>query len=228
MIVTKKSIISNINQIISQLHQPTSKDLLKIIRWVMRKGYDHFSADEQETIALKAREFITEDSIVSTFNSVMISTILGSELKQLTDELPDEIDLVGFIRFRCPRYLAAVECLVDKVSDLCCKEWEEEAFVEVLKGIVNMTKSKTNIAIIHPGPDRHIITIDDCVDYTEAIFQTPAYTNFSRDDILLNTLINLAPLRVVVYDEELLDPAIARVLRSIFGYEVGGKDGTNT
>ncbi|MCF6092990.1 putative sporulation protein YtxC [Microaerobacter geothermalis] len=142
--------------------------------------------------------------------------------KKLFDffERERKVVLEGFIRFRLKEYYEDLVRVVEHSIDEYILEREYQEFIQLLRYFVSIQESKTPIVHVVHLKDRlfllydgnfhpiHVKELDECL--TDLLDH-----NMNMDDLIITTLITLAPEQMVIHTGE-KDHHVITTMRNIF------------
>lgn len=145
------------------------------------------------------------------------------EVKQrLSDMLAqneaDSVMLEGFMRFRMKDYLETWE----KELALCVEEYirkrEYVEFVEILRLFVKIRIPRVRKVHICVDGNGQYMLLDDRLCLLKCQYSGES---MDRDDALLSTLVNMAPLSIIVHNKDrFFDARIIETIKDVFGQRV--------
>jgi len=130
----------------------------------------------------------------------------------------DNVVLEGFMRFRMKDYLTAWEnelnwCVQDHIRK---KEYAE--FVEILRLFVKIRIPRVKQVHICIDGEGEYVLLDERLCLLQSRFSGG---RIDKDDALLSTLVNIAPLSIVVHNRErFFDGRIIETIKDVFGARV--------
>lgn len=176
----------------------------KLMRKIIKDNYFYFNSDEQERIYDFARD-------VLNFNEVNGKQDLSYQIKRKTFVLhkiqeylknSNTIVIDGFVKFRLARYLDQLEEAVDRGIDDYLMDKEYREFIKLLRHFVDLQESKielVNVVI----KDNQLFLLDDAlrtIENDEGLDMIAKENpDVNLDDIIVSTLINIAPKKVVIH-----------------------------
>ena len=185
----------NIN-IIAVFIQKNFKD--ETIRRILEKNFGYFTAVQQA-------------DILKTFNSLPQNTqyeiqLILAELENAFTET-DELSFSGFVNFRLKAYGEYIENLIDSAVQKFIAQKEFAEFTAMLKFFVSVAECKISYIAILPQDDIYKLLDEKYIDITQRCLlefmsegSRSAIINF--DDLVLSTLINNSPKKIVIYNPD--------------------------
>lgn len=176
----------------------------KLIRKVIKDYYFYFEDYDQEMVydmALNILDCNDKDYQQGFFNQIKRKTfILHKILEYLESNNIMIID--GFISFRLKDYLSQLEEVVDKAVDEFLIDKEYQEFIKLLKFFVDLQEPKRDIVNLIIKDDK-IFLYDDEMNIIENDKNIDLFAqdnpDVSLDDIIVSTLINIAPKRIIIH-----------------------------
>ena len=120
-------------------------------------------------------------------------------------EQHDELHLDGFVKFRLPEYLSALEDAVDRAVDELLMQREYRDFIRFLRYFVEARDPRlpTVHAVVAPGGDFRLFdgTGDELVtDELRQLVRDDNATACDWDDLLISALVSLCPSQIWLHD----------------------------
>lgn len=176
----------------------------KLIKKIIKDNYFYFDANEQNRIY----EFAAD---ILNFNETCGKQNLFYQIKRKTFVLHKIIDylktsstiiLDGFINFRLKAYIDQLEEAVDKAIDEYLMDKEYREFIKLLRYFVDLQEPKKDLVnVVLRGGEFYLL--DDKMNLIEKDegMDMIARENpdVNPDDILVSTLINMAPKKIVIH-----------------------------
>jgi putative sporulation protein YtxC len=153
--------------------------------------------DEEEQTQVRTR---AEELLLLTGG---MDELVGSRLRDyLTDET--HLNLEGFIFFRLREYAEELEDAVDRAVDDFLMEREYREFIRLLKVFVEVQEPRlTHVhVVLDPGGGFRLIDDQGGVihdEHLEGFVADLMDTEINYDDLLISTLITLAPARITIH-----------------------------
>lgn len=176
----------------------------KLIKKIIRTNYFYFNRCEQKRIL-----HFTED--VLNFTEVGEKRGIFYQIKRKTFLLHKVMDylrnnstiiLDGFVRFRLKDYLEQLEEAVDKAIDEYLMDKEYKEFIRLLRYFVDLQEPKRDLVnvVVKDGElllyDDQMRTIESDYGFEQITRENP---DVNSDDILVSSLINMAPRKIVIH-----------------------------
>ena len=130
----------------------------------------------------------------------------------------DTLILEGFMRFRMKDYLDTWSKELSACVGTYMRKKEYAEFVEILRLFIGVRIPRARWVHLGIGDDGRYLLMDEkrCV-----LRHTVGSKYTSEDDALLSTLVNTAPLHIVVHQQSrFADPRIIETIKDIFGGRV--------
>ena len=132
----------------------------------------------------------------------------------------------GFINFRLKDYIKELEDIIDNAVDDFLIEREYKEFIRLLKYFVEIQESKFNVVHVVMQSDeqymlldekKHLITNECMQDF---LYELPE-TEINHDDLLVSSLITLAPKNIVIHNwEKFKNQKLLDTIKNIFSGKV--------
>lgn len=136
------------------------------------------------------------------------------------------LDVTGFITFRLSGYKKMLSELIQKVVEDIKVQQEYKEFINMLKFFVETQKNRSNkIHIIFEKNGDYTLFDENNIDITEKCFsefsETKEQHNLNNEDVLISSLITLAPKKVFLHFEtENFNKKIVHTIEQIFENKV--------
>ncbi len=178
----------------------------KLLSRIINSNYGYFNSSEKKEILRIALKIIRNDDKVF-FNTLFQIRRRNLIIKKLMEyfETSSSIILDGFVNFRLKDYIKELEDIIDNAVDDFLVEREYKEFIRLLRYFVEIQESKLNFIHVIMQFDENYILLDekkheitnDCIQ--EFISELPE-TEISQDDLLVSTLITLAPKSIIIHN----------------------------
>ncbi len=195
----------------------------KLIERIIKNNYCYFNALEKKEILKNALKIIRNDEN-NFLNSLFQIRRKNIIIRKLLDyfEGSNSLMLDGFINFRLKDYIKDLEDIVDKAVDEFLVEREYREFIRLLKYFVETQKSKCKtIHVVIPCDGKYVLLDENRNEVTHKYVQE--FINeisegvINHDDLLVSSLIMLAPRRVVLHNiERFKNKELLGTIRSVF------------
>ncbi|MDI9513078.1 MAG: putative sporulation protein YtxC [Bacillota bacterium] len=119
-------------------------------------------------------------------------------------ETSDELVLDGFIRFRMKDFILELEEAVDRAVDDLLVEKEYTEFIKLLRYFVDIQEPKYDEVHVLMKEDKRYTLLDSKLriinnDILEDLAKEISDKEISHDDLLISSLITLAPKRITIH-----------------------------
>jgi len=138
----------------------------------------------------------------------------------------NHLDVTGFVTFRLSAYKKMLSELIQKVVEDIKVQQEYKEFINMLKFFVETQKNRSNkIHIIFEKNGEYTLFDENNIDITEKCFsefsETKEQNNLNNEDVLISSLITLAPKKVFLHFEtENFNKKIVHTIEQIFENKV--------
>ncbi len=201
---SRQRIIDAISKTIVEAYE--SKLILKLIN----QNYFYFNLPDRKSIFQKAVEY---SESVGDSNSL----VHGSVKKYL--ETTDKLMLDGFVNFRLKDYQSELGEVIDKAVEDFMIEKECKEFVKLLKYFVEVQKPKYDLVSIVPRGGTYLIFDDKGEDISKQCAREFIKDGggISSDDLLISTLISIAPRRLCIHQAaKITNTELLRTIEQVF------------
>lgn len=193
----------------------------KLIYKIILDNYFYFNNFEKRSIFKNTFKYISDDRTEGgDFFKNREQIINGKMLEYL--DTNDKIVLDGFVNFRLKDYVLDLEEIVDKAVDDFLVEKEYREFIKLLKYFVDIQQTKEEkVHVVVGGSTKYRILNSDMVDITgqchrDFFYDTNTF-DINYDDLLVSSLITLAPLKIYVhYEEDIENKELMTTIKSVF------------
>lgn len=180
----------------------------KLLARIINSNYGYFNAAEKKEILRISLKIIRNDDKVF-FNTLFQIRRRNLIVKKLMEyfEGSSSIILDGFVNFRLKEYIKELEDIIDEAVDDFLIEREYTEFIRLLRYFVEIQDSKFNVVhIIMEYDDNYMLLDERKLEITNECIQEfvteLSETEISHDDLLVSSLITLAPKRIIVHNWE--------------------------
>ncbi|HHW06730.1 MAG TPA: putative sporulation protein YtxC [Clostridia bacterium] len=191
----------------------------QLLQNLIKVHYHYFTWDERLLILEKALGFLAESYPQRRKHAV---------LQLIFDYLETErlLNLEGFIRFRLGSYMEELSDAVEQAVDEYLAEKEYNDFIRLLRYFVEIQEpriERVNVLIQPSGLFQLYDSCDNIIksDYLESFVAELAEHELSYEDLLISTLITLAPRHIILH---LPDPggvmSTVHTIESVFAERV--------
>ena len=149
------------------------------------------------------------------------------EKEQMHNQIKDyiiensTIYIDGFIRFRIKEFGLFMDLVVDRSIDEFTLEKEYKEFIKILQYFVDVQEPKYNlINLIFEGSDYKLLDEQDNIidkDFFSEIVNEIDSNGISKEDLLISTLIVLAPKKIILHLDELNQKEdLVKIISNVF------------
>lgn len=201
---------------------------IKIVERILYTNYYFLKANEKKLIIDQLDKCF--DSEIYD-NSIDVPYKINRKAKILYKLLDffdknNKINIEGFVNFRLRNYLEDLYEIIDRVIEEYVMEKEYKEFIKLLKYFVDIQESKIeliNIVVDKTGMyhffDEGNNVIND--EYIRGLVSDLVDSNLNNDDMLVSTLITIAPKRIVFhFVSNVKNTEIIETIKNIFDGKV--------
>lgn len=176
--------------------------------------YDLNLKDRKEIIRISQAILLDEE------NYIMEKEHFKNEIEKYLMET-SFILLDGFIRFRLKEFNLFIDIVIDKAIEEFTAEKEYKEFINILQYFVESQEPKYNlINIIFEDNDYKLLDGYGNIvnkDFFNEIVSEIDNGNISKDDLLISSLIVIAPRKLIIHlSEEYKDEDVIKIIRNVF------------
>ncbi len=170
---------------------------------IIRENYYYFNEEERRTIYQYASNYINQgDDGQSVYRIARRNKILHKILEFLRSN--DDIVIDGFIRFRLKEYVNELQDAADRAVDDFLMEREYNEFIQLLKYFVEIQDPRLDLVHVLIKPNGVFKLFDGQYqvinsDYLEGFMMELVDSEINYEDMLISTLITLAPQEIVFH-----------------------------
>jgi putative sporulation protein YtxC len=168
-----------------------------------------------------------EEIIVYSHNMLMNKKYFVKEKQFLNGEIVNYLIenrtllVDGYLRFRLKDFNFLIDRAIEKSIEELTAEKEYKEFIKILQYFIDIQEPKYDLVnVILCDNDYKLIDENNKIienDFFSDIINELSYEGISKDDLLISSLIVIAPKRLVVHiDEKDKDKEIVEVLTNIF------------
>lgn len=215
----------DIDNIKENLYNVLAKNIVnefekKLLVKIINKNCDYFSKADKYEIWKKSMRKLLNDEVENNFEYA--DRIRNIEVK-LEDFLKNSntLSIEGFVNFRLKEFEDELEEIVEDCVQEYLLELEYAEFINMLKYYLSMQYSKyLTVEVVYGdkvyvfGDGKNITS--ECINN----FNDGLYDITSKDDFVLNSLITLAPKRVILKQKKLINDEFKKTLLGIFGDKI--------
>ncbi len=201
-----------------------------LLRKCINSGYYYFNEDERHRIFECACKVLGIAGEQNNQSCVYRLSRKARVLQKVLDYLENNSSIIisGFVRFRMKDYMTELEDATDRAVEEYLMEKEYNEFIKLLRYFVEIQEPKVDTVNIFKNPDSSYKLLDGygakidnelLDDLADEILEK----NINHDDLLISSLITIAPLRIVFHtgavnkDTEILD-TIKKVFHNRIAY----------
>lgn len=220
---------NNINKIVEHC---IANGLVKLIigqyqSIILKKSINNmsycFTDIEKEKIYIDSLKILEKNELISSEGITYKISKRAKILKSIINFLDENntINIEGFINFRLRFLISTIETVVEKVLDDYMIEKEYDEFIRILKYFVDIQLPKVNTVNIFSIKGGKYILYDENMklienDFLEEVAEEIKENNMNYDDLLISSLITIAPLRVILHFKDKKESDIEKIIKSIF------------
>jgi len=196
----------------------------KLVNKLINKYYNYLSLEDKNRLFDKAVKNLQREGNRESLNILDKSDIFFYIYDFLKTN--DIFILEGFITFRLKEYIKQLCDVVDKSVDELIMEKEYDEFIKLLKYFVDVQEPKIDtIHLIFEDKDKYTILDDRKKSLEKDIFYDLNFEiiegELTCDDILISTLISIAPQRIYLHNCSIYNNAeIIETIKNVFGDKV--------
>ncbi|QZY56292.1 putative sporulation protein YtxC [Crassaminicella profunda] len=173
---------------------------------ILSNEYDYFGLQERKAI-LKHFNNIQKDEMYKYEKGSSCTISRRTKIvQQMMDYFieNDVIHLEGFLRFRLRSYIEELENSIDRAVEDFLMEKEYNEFIRLLRYFVDIQEAKIDTVNVLMTEDGNYQLYDDKNkmiknEYLEDLALEMADKDISYDDLLISSLITLAPKKIIIH-----------------------------
>jgi putative sporulation protein YtxC len=176
-----------------------------LLKDIIRENYYYFNEEERQNIYRYALSHLGygRDEQNPVYKHFFKKKIMDKILEFLRQN--NQIIVEGFIRFRLKDYVEELVRAVEKAVDDFLMEREYQEFIQLLKYFVEIQDSRVELVHVVKLPGGTYTLLDEQeqvlkVDYLENLFVDLTDGEITYEDMLISTLITLAPRKIIIHD----------------------------
>lgn len=211
--LSKKEYYSNITNIIMDIiFNIYSTD---IIHRKIYKESSNIKSQEKDEIARISKEILLDKD-----NFPLEKEQIHNQIKDYIMENPI-IYIEGFIQFRIKEFDLFMDLVIERGIDEFTLEKEYKEFIKILQYFVDVQEPKYNlINLIFENNDYKLLDEEDNTidkDFFSEIVNEIDSDGISKEDLLISTLIVLAPKKIILHLDELYkNEDLVKVISNVF------------
>jgi putative sporulation protein YtxC len=178
-----------------------------LLQRIVSAQYAYFSPSEQETLLRYAvRNLAAPLGYAGQWHAMSRKGRILHRVRDFLDN-SDQLVMEGFVTFRCKDYVEELNEAVERAVDDYLMEREFREFVRLLKHFVDLQEPRiprVHVLMGGPGDFRLVDDTGDSVrgDGLEDLVSDNASTEISHEDLLISTLVTLAPRELILHGTE--------------------------
>lgn len=219
--IFKHYIANAIVEIIIEMYQE------HIVERLLNYNLYYFDKDEKKKIKSNTINYLNKNECINAEGIVYKISKKSKILKSLVDFLEenDYINIDGFINFRLKFYLDAIEEAIDKNIEDYFTEKEYKEFIKILQYFIEIQEPKREVVNVifnnnkYKLIDEKRLSINN--EFIEEIGEELSEIDINYDDLLISTLITIAPKKVIIHlDSGTTNYDIITIIKNIFSNKV--------
>lgn len=201
----------------------------KLVKNMLEEEFYYFEVSEREEIEKIAIDILSNDSNIDigingdTFSRK--TRIIRELLEYLKDN--NELHLKGFITFRLKDYFIDLEDTIERAIEDFLMDREYNEFIKLLKYFVDIQESKIDLVHVVMDEDHKYKLYDnnnkiiDNNNFNEIAKEITDYNHLSYEDILISTLITMAPSVIYIHRvSSIQQPEMIKTIGRVFTTKV--------
>ncbi|EPR09520.1 putative sporulation protein YtxC [Ruminiclostridium papyrosolvens] len=194
---------------------------------IINSNYGYFNSGDKREILEICKKIIRNDDKVF-FNTLFQIRRRNLIVKKLLEyfEGSNSIILDGFVNFRLKDYNKELEEIIDNAVDDFLIEREYKEFIRLLKYFVEIQDSKFNVVhVVMEYDDNYMLLDEKKHEITNECIQEfvteLSEADISHDDLLVSSLITLAPKNIIVHNwERFKNKKLLDTIKNVFSGKV--------
>ena len=200
----------------------------KLIQKILADHYYYFTPQEKQSI-LKHVDGILDSEEIRYHEGITYKISRKAKiLHQIMDFLKENqtIHIDGFVKFRLKNYFYELEEGIDKAVEEFMMEKEYDEFIRLLRYFVDIQEAKIDTANVLISEDGKYVLYDHVnrminSEYLEDLATEMADKDISYDDLLISSLITLAPKKIVMhFAGKVKNKEIIETIKNVFSSRV--------
>lgn len=193
----------------------------KLLIRIININYCYFSTPEKKQILKHAINNINSSELKYGLTLINRKEIILKKIIEYLDT-SNEIILDGFVNFRIKEYIKELEDIVDKAVDSFLMEKEYQEFIKLLRYFVDLQEPKIEAVHIISLDNKYLILdnryneiTNDCIE--DFLNEIPEEGDINYDDLLVSSLITMAPLRIYIhFSERIKNRELLDTIKNVF------------
>lgn len=175
-----------------------------LLRRIVRAQYSYFTTAEQELLLRYAvHNLATPPGLPGQWHQISRKGRILHRVRDFLDN-SDQLVMEGFVTFRCKDYIDELNDAVERAVDDFLMEREFREFVRLLQHFVELQEPRINRVHVLILGVRDFRLVDDTGDSIrgdglEDLVSEYAGTEISQEDLLISTLVTLAPRELILH-----------------------------
>ncbi|QEK12506.1 putative sporulation protein YtxC [Crassaminicella thermophila] len=200
----------------------------KLANKILANQYYYFNLQERKSILKHLKTIQDQEVYKYREDEVCIENRKEKIIQEIISYLRENniINLKGFVRFRLRSYIEELENNIDKAVEDYLMEKEYNEFIRLLRYFVDIQEAKidmVNVLIRKDGKydlyDYQNKSINN--EYLEDLALEMADKDISYDDLLISSLITLAPRKIVIhFSSKIKKKEIIETIKNVFSDRV--------
>lgn len=220
---------NNINKILHHLANSISDIILefhqeKILRRIVNERCYYLVNNEKEKIVHDGLQLLNNNEYMISSDLTYKENVRTKILETISEYLNsnNEIIIEGFINFRLKFFIDMVEETMEKALENFLVEKEYKEFIKILQYFVDIQESKINLVNVVIKENGKYMLYDEKKqiinnDFIEEIVDEMSENDMNYDDLLISSLITIAPKKIIVHiNESQTNQEIIKIIRNVF------------
>ncbi|WP_425448178.1 sporulation protein YtxC [Dethiothermospora halolimnae] len=214
--IFKHYVATAISEIILKYYQE------KIINRLLLEKCAHFKWSDREMIKKNTIDDLNKNDYTNASDIVYRISKKARITKTVIEYLEqnDEINIEGFVNFRLKFLIDIIDETLDKNIEDFIMEREYREFIKVLQYFVDIQEPKLNTVNVIIKENKYLLYDDDNKkinnDFLEEVADEIVDETMSYDDLLISSLITIAPRNIVIHIIDRKNIKVVDVIKSIF------------
>ncbi|MDR5659580.1 putative sporulation protein YtxC [Serpentinicella sp. ANB-PHB4] len=187
---------------------------------IINYEYNYFTTSEKKDILTRALDLVkNQKKLKELFLEINNECIT----KELVDYLKtnSQINIKGLITFRLKSYSDSLKEVVDQAVEDFLMDKEYNEFIKLLKYFVDIQEPKLEVVNIYLKSEGKYSLYDHTGkeinnDYLRIIAQEMNEKDVNYDDLLISSLITIAPNEIIIHKTEKNSEEITKTIKRIF------------
>ncbi len=178
-----------------------------LLKDMIRENYYYFNEEERQNILRYALSHLGygKGGQKAAYQQLVKNKIMEKILEFLRQN--NQIIVEGFIRFRLKDYVEELQQAVERAVDDFLMDREYQEFIQLLKYFVEIQESRVELVHVLKLPGGAFQLLDGQkqvlrIDYLENLFMDLTEGEINYEDMLISTLITLAPKQIVIHNAD--------------------------